>query len=115
VVPAAAVRVHSSAAEWARRLSVLLVKRLVTPSPPRLVAIDVEQELWNFMALRVAESYSVPDCLIRALPGRDVLITAADQAQFLSEERLQLGKSFMRLNARVQPREVTTSHEETGK
>ena len=67
------------------------------------------------MALRVAESYSVSDCLVRALPGRDVLITAAEQAQFLSEERLQLGESFVRLNTRIQPREVTTSHEETGK
>ena len=106
---------HHSCREAGAWLSVLLVKRLVTPSPPRLVAINVEQELGNLVALRVAKSYSVSDCLVRALSGREVLITAADQPPFLGEERPQLRECFLSLNMRGQPREVTASHVEKGK
>lgn len=50
---------RTSAAEQTRWLGVLLVKRLITPPPPRLVAIDVEKELRNLLALRVPKRHGV--------------------------------------------------------
>ena len=105
---------HSSAAERARCLSVLLVKRLITPPPPRLVAIDVEKELRNLLA-QVPKRHGVPDCVVRALPGLDILIDAIEQPQFLGEERPDLREPFLRIDTSVQPREVAASHDEISK
>lgn len=81
---------HGSAADRAHWLGFRLVKRLVTPPLPRLVAIDVEQELTNLLALRTPKCHGVTDCLARTLPGLDILIDAIEYPQFLDEKRPDL-------------------------
>ncbi|MFI7578213.1 hypothetical protein [Micromonospora sp. NPDC049497] len=93
----------------------LLVKRLATPPPPRLVTIDVEKELRNLLAIRVPKRHGVPDGLVRMLPGVDILIDTIEQPQFLGEERPDLREPFPRLDTSVQPREVATGHHEVSK
>ncbi|MFF5219363.1 hypothetical protein [Micromonospora sp. NPDC000442] len=103
------------AAERGRWLGILLVKRLVTPPPPRLVAIEVKKKLRNLLAIRVPKRHGVPDGLVRVLPGLDILIDAIEQPQFLGEERPKLRQSFSRVDTSVQPREVATVHHELSK
>jgi len=96
-------------------LGVLLVERLVTPPPPGHVAIDVEKELRNLLALRVPKRHGVSNCLVRALPGLAILIDTIEQPQFLGEERPELREPLPRVDTSVQPREVATGHHEISK
>ncbi|MBQ1047454.1 hypothetical protein KBX50_02995 [Micromonospora sp. C51] len=103
------------AAERGRWSGILLVERLVTPPPPRLVAIEVEKKLRNLLAIRVPKRHGVPDSFIRVLPGLDILIDAIEQPQLLGEQRPKLRQAFPRVDASVQPREVATVHHELSK
>ena len=76
------------------------------------MAVDVEKELGNFMALRVPEPDCVADGIVRVLPGLSILADAIQQLQFLGEESRNLPEPLPRADMSVPPWEVATGHHE---
>jgi hypothetical protein len=66
----------------------------------------VEQELGNFVALRIPECHGVPYRLVRQFPGLDIVVDAVEQVQFVGEQRPHLPKFFQWVNTGIQPWEV---------
>lgn len=91
----------------------ILIKRLIAPSPPRSVSVDVEQKLWDIAAIGVPKRHTPPDGLVLRSPCRTVTVDAIQQVQFLNEERLDLSKPVAGFNTGIEPRKVAAAYDET--
>jgi hypothetical protein len=87
----------------------ILVEGLVVPAPPGGVAINVEQELRDLVALGTAEDYSVPDSLVCWLPGLSIVINAVEQVKLGGEERPEIFEALRLIDTRDRTATVSTA------
>jgi hypothetical protein len=58
-----------SAMPWSVTVRLLTWERLIAPSPPGVVPVDVEQELGHRPSVRCQQADSLPDTVVGGLPN----------------------------------------------
>ena len=65
-----------------------LGERLIAPSPPGVVPVDVEQELGHRPSVRCQQADGLPDTVVGGLPRSGILIEMIQPSEFILEQWL---------------------------
>jgi hypothetical protein len=87
----------------------------VTPSPPRVLTLDVEQELSYCPAVRRQQTHHLADAAICSLPLLRFLVEVFQPPEFIIEQRADPGEPGRRPDLGTEPREIRVRYHEFGK
>jgi hypothetical protein len=90
-------------------------ERLIIPSPPGVIALDVEQELRYWPPIRPQQTNHVPDTAICGLPLPRLVIEVFQAPEFVVEQRLDFCEPGSWPDFGVEPREIPARHHKLGK